>query len=139
MADSSDVDTAIINRLAADPTLRALLPHGVFWDVSKLAATKFTVVSQLDHDDRFVLGGTVFERFLYLVKGVALGQDATPVRYAAHRIKELLDDQRFPIAGYVLMNCQRVHYVRVSETIENTDDRWFHRGGHYEVLACPWP
>jgi len=138
VADTSDVDAAIIARLSSDPTLRALMPDGVFWEVATLnGPTRFVVVSQLDHEDVYVLHGVLWERFTYLVKAVAEGASALAVKAAADRIRQLLHEQALPIAGYQCQVCRRTQRVRYTEESQDTDQLWQHRGGEYEVLATP--
>jgi|SRR5262245_29991328 len=139
MADSSDVDAALIAKLQADATLMGLMPDGVAWDVAAAGATQFVLVSQIEHSDTYVLPGPVgWERFLYLVKGVTRGSSGSQVRQAAARIHALLQDGTLTATGYyprmVLQQLERIRYTEVDET---TDERWQHRGGHYEVLICP--
>jgi hypothetical protein len=138
--DLSDVDAALIAYLSADATLMGLLPHGVYWDLATLGATKYCLVSQLAHDDEGTIdAGIAWDRITYLVKGVIQGSSGTEVKQAAHRIYELLQDARFPITGYELTLCERTERVRYVEVEESTDVRWQHRGGQYEVWVSPRP
>jgi hypothetical protein len=63
MADSSEVDAALLARLA-DSELAALLPDGVWFDVAAPGATQFVLVAQLSHADEPMLdGATAFETY----------------------------------------------------------------------------
>jgi hypothetical protein len=137
MGDTSNVDAAILAKLSGDATLIAICPV-VGWDIVAPEATKFVIVSQVDHEDAYVMPGrTVWERILYLVKAVTLGTSGTEVKNAAARIHTLLQDGTLAPEGYTLMNMQRVTRVRATEIDETTNQRWSHRGGHYEVMVCP--
>jgi hypothetical protein len=139
VADSSEVDSALIAILSSDATLMALMPGGVAWEVATAGTTKFVLVSQIEHGDTYELPGPIaWERFLYLVKAVAQGSSGTDVRPAAARIHELLQDAPLVPTGYhPRMVLQRTDRIRYTEVDEVTDERWQHRGGHYEVLVCP--
>jgi hypothetical protein len=141
MADTSAIDEAVVQRLATDSTLLATLPGGVAWDVAVAGATKFVIVSQVEHDDAYVMGpGIARERIVYLVKAVAQGTSGTDVRSGAARIQALLQDQIKALApaGYTVILAQRIQRIRYTEVDEVTDQRWQHRGGHYEIQACPF-
>jgi hypothetical protein len=141
MADTSDIDAALAQKLAADPVLAALLPGGVWWDVAAAStppATKFVIVSQVEHDDVYALGLGGRERIVYLVKAVTKGNSGTEVRAAAKRIHAVLQDQPLEPDGYKVIVVQRIQRLpRHTEIDEATDERWQHRGGHYEIQACP--
>jgi Protein of unknown function (DUF3168) len=140
VADTSDLDAAVINKLATDPVLTSTLPGGVGWDIASVpGATKFMIVSQVEHDDAYVMPGRGIarERIVYLVKAVTKGSSGTEVRAAAKRIQQLLQDQPLPVDGYTVIVVQRLQRIRYTEVDEMTDERWQHRGGHYEIQACP--
>ena len=142
---TSDVDTALLALLAGDAELAALLPDGVFYDSAPFGSVAFGIVSGLDHVDGYVLHGSASERFLYLVKGVLQdasdGSAAVAVDAAARRIHALLQDahetQRLAPVGYRTLLVQRAQAVRYIDLDEEVDQRWLHRGGHYEVLVAP--
>lgn len=139
MADSSEVDAALLARLASDSELAALLPDGVWFDVAAPGATQFVLVAQLSHEDEPMLdGGTAFETYLYLVKAVSPGKSgADTVKPAAAKINALLENAVLQPSGYSDMRCARVERVRYSELDEINDVRWHHRGGHYEIMVSP--
>lgn len=136
-----DVDTAIVQRLAGDATLAALLPGGVFWDVATLGATQYVVVSQMSHDTEYVLPNVVlWERVLYQVKVVVKGSSGIPlVEDAYTRIFQLLQNQEAALStpSYTLRAFRFVERVRATEVEEQTDQKWQHEGAHYECLAVP--
>jgi hypothetical protein len=136
LPDSSDIDNAVIAVLLADPTLSALMPDGVYWDIAKPKATRFVIVSLVEALDEPVFGSRGYEDKLYLVKAVALASTGADIKAAAHRIDELLEDQPLTIPGYVHMVTCREQPIRYPETDEVDDTiRWQHRGGHYRVQA----
>jgi hypothetical protein len=138
MADSSAVDGAVIAKLAGDGTLAALMTDGVFVDVAPNGATKFVIVSQVDHQDDYVFEGSAFEMFLYLVKAVDLSADGSNVKTAAARIHALLQDVALTITGYSHSLTRRQSRVRMTEVDEvDGNIRWQHRGGRYEVVVSP--
>lgn len=137
MPDSSAVDAALIAKLTSDATLTALMPDGVFYDYSPQGATRLVIVSQLAHEDAYQFQGHAWERFVYLVKAVDLDTSGSSAKSAADRIHTLLQDGTLTITGYELMNMHRLERVRYTEVDEDTDQRWQHRGGQYELLVTP--
>jgi hypothetical protein len=59
------------------------------------------------------------------------------VKTAAARIHTLLQLGTLTATGYTLMRLARLERVRYTEVDEDTDARWQHRGGHYEVMVSP--
>jgi hypothetical protein len=138
LPDSSEVDAAVMAKLSGDPTLMGILTGGVYWDLASLGLTKFCIVSQLAHEDRYVLTASgLWERFTYLVKGVTQGTSGTEVKKASAQIHALLQGAVLVIPGYSTIDIARVERVRYTEVDETSDVRWQHRGGHYEVLVAP--
>jgi hypothetical protein len=147
MADSSDVDQALVTKLQADAALAALMPAGafVFVDEAPPDSTQFVIVSLVDAHDEPIFGGRAFEDAVYLVKVVELSTVAVKnSKAAAARIDVLLDPQpplapaTLTIAGYGLMVLRRVGRVRMTE-VDGVDSsiRWYHRGGRYQVMVAP--
>lgn len=139
MADSSEIDAALVNKLLNDAQLRALMPDGVFFDLAGPSiatgknSTRFVLVSLVDENDRAVFQRRGFEDALYLIRAVAL-QGAGDVKTAAARIDTLLEDQPLTVAGYTWMTTHRESRVRTME--EDSVDisiKWAHRGGMYRV------
>ena len=136
MADSSDVDNAIIAKLLADASLTALMPDGVYFDEAAPGKTKFVIVSLVTEFDTPMLRSRAFEEATYLVKAVALSTSGGDVKSAAARIDVLLDGGTLTVAGYSLMYMQRIERLRITE-VDGVDPsiRWQHRGGRYEVTV----
>lgn len=136
-ADSGALDAALSQRLLSDPTLAALMPDGVYFDVAAHGQTRFVVVSLLAEADIGMFNRRAFEDGLYLVKAVALATTGADVRAAAARIDALLDQQTLTAEGYGQVTMTRVARVRYTEVDRDNDARWQHRGGHYRVMASP--
>lgn len=138
MSDSSDIDNALIAKLAADATLLALCPNGVYWGESPPLSTRFVIVSFVDEHDEPMFGGRAFEDGTYLVKAVMRSDVAGDAKAAAARIDALLDQQPLTVTGYTVTSMRRESRVRHTE-VDAVDQsiRWFHRGGHYQVVASP--
>jgi len=142
--DSSDIENAVIAKLAADATLTALMPDGVYFDVAPPGLTRFVVVSLVDPHDELVFAGRAIEDVLLLVKAVALSTVSANIKAAAARIDALLDPQppaapaTLTVAGYHLMALYRdpdLPRVRITEDDgEDPSIRWQHRGGHYHAV-----
>jgi len=138
MADTSEVDAAVMNKLSGDPTLMGVVPDGVFWDVAGTGCTKFVIVSHVDKEVAYTMPHEVWERIVYLVKATTQGSSGTEVKSAAKRIRELLHDSVIePVGYYPSMIVRFIEPVRYTEIDEETDQRWQHRGGHFEVMVCP--
>jgi hypothetical protein len=138
MADSADVDAAVIAKLLADAPLMAIATDGIFFDVAKHGATRFVIVSQLAHDDADSFNAAAWEEFEYLVKAVVLSTAGADVKTAAARIQVALQDAQLTPAGYTTMRCRRVGRVRFTEPDDdNADARWQHQGGRYSVWTSP--
>lgn len=142
MPNSSDIDTAVLNVLASDATLKALLPDGVFFDEGPPGLRRFVLMGVVEGHDRGVFGGRAIEDVLYFVKAVALSTAGANMNAAAARIDELLQAATLTIPGYGFMACYRdedVPRIRLTEVDDlDASIRWFHRGGHYRVQAA-WP
>lgn len=136
-SDASEVEAALSAKLVADSTLLATMTDGVYFDIAAHGATKFVILSLLAHEDAYQFGGSAMERFLFLVKAVALSSTGADVRTASARIHTLLQDGSLAPTGYTLMRMQRLERVRYTEVDSDTDARWQHRGGQYEILVQP--
>lgn len=141
MADSSDVDAALVAKLASDTGsggLMTLMPDGVFMDVAPANKTKFVIVSLVMHEDEYVFAGSAYEKSTYLVKAVGLNVTGTVIKAAAARINTLIQDVPLSITGYQHMLTRREERVRYTEVDDvNPDTRWHHRGGRYAVFVSP--
>jgi len=137
--DATEVERALIGKLAADATLAALLTDGVYYDIAPIGSTRFAIVSLstsrgLDE----INDGETFRALIYVIKAVVLGSASTTVADADKRIQELVDRQPLdlpPAAGAELMVARWVDRIRYTETIAN--DVWQHRGARYEITVTP--
>lgn len=137
MADSSEIDAALVAKLVNDATLMAITTDGVYFDIAKPNATKFVIVSLLSALDEGQFRGRAYESPLYLVKAVALSTTGADVKAAAARIDALLEHGTLTITGYTLMTMHRTERIRYTEVDQDNDTRWQHRGGMYQVEAAP--
>lgn len=138
MADSSDIDNALIALLGSDATLLALCPDNVYWEVAPPHAERFVLVSLLTaRDDTTFDNLAPIEQPVYAVKAVMMSGAGGKIQDAAERIHELLHNQTLTVAGYGDMNIHRdednprIRYTEVDE--KNTAVVWQHRGGNYRV------
>jgi hypothetical protein len=137
--DPSAVDNALVAKLLGDSTLRTLLPDGVFFDESNPGATRFVIVSLVDsHREPLQNGRTAYEDALYLVKAVTKSDSGANIQAAASRINALLDGGDLAPEGYGLLIMRLQGRLRRSE-VDGVDKsiRWYHRGGHYQVMTRP--
>ena len=137
MADSSDIDNAIVAKLGADATLLALMPNGVYF-VDKgppPGSQRWVEVSLVTEDDVQMFQRRSHEVVRYQVKAIGLATLNPDMKAAAARIDALLNRGTLSVSGYTLMVMQREMRVRYQEP--NADDptlRWYHRGAHYTVM-----
>lgn len=139
MADPSEIDAAVLAKLKANSDLLAWARDGVFFDFAKAGATKFVIVTQIIGEDEYAFGenDAAIQTNLYLVKAVekvTTGKD-TGVKLGAALIHAALQKQALTIDGYSHMATRRTERVRYAELDDDTDERWQHRGGRYEVMA----
>jgi hypothetical protein len=145
LPDSGAVDAAVVQQLATDETLSALVPGGVVFDVAQLGVTNAVIVTLLSHNESYVETtdvidpASVVERPVYLVKVVDSRSSGVPARQAAHRIHQLLQGVDFPIVGFRLLRSERIERIRYTEYDQTTGQRWQHRGGHYQLWVTPDP
>ena len=140
-SDSSDLDAAVIGLLQSDATLTALLADGIYFDVAPPNAHQFAIVAVQVENDEDDFDGRAFEDVLYLVKVVELSTVPTRnVKPAAARIDALLHRAQFTATGFVDVTSHREQRIRTTEVDEvDKSIRWFHRGGHYRVMATLTP
>lgn len=135
MADSSDIDAALIDVLQQDPALQALLPDGVFIDeMATTSAQRFIMVTVFDHADQGVFGGTGWEDTLYSVQAIARSGVLTNMKAAAARIHTVLQDVPLVVPGYTWMQTARERRIDLRQ--RDAFDKsiyWFLRGGFYRV------
>lgn len=137
MADSSEVDGAIVTLLQNDAQLKAILPSGIFFDVATQDAKKYAVITLMNHDDTYVFQEVGFEIFTYFIKAVTLGESGLEVKNASQRIYTVLQSATLVVPGYVQMRIERTKYRRWSEVDSVTGARWQQRGGQYDVWMQP--
>lgn len=134
MADSSDIDNALIARLGGDATLLALAPNGAYWEEAPPGSTRFVIVSLVDEVDEQQLGGRSYEDALYAVEVRMLSSASGNPKAAAARIDVLLEDVPLVVTGYSPMRLHRESRIRVTEVDEvDPSIRWYRRGGNYRV------
>lgn len=138
MADSSEIDNALVAKLGADTTLLALVPNGIYVDEAPAASTRFVIVALVDEHDEQKHGGRAFEDALYLVEARMLSTVGGNIKAAAARIDALLDGGTLTVPGYTLMLMQRESRIRTTE-VDDVDAsiRWQRRGGQYRVMVSP--
>jgi hypothetical protein len=137
MADSSDIDNALVAKLGADATLLALVPNGVYIDEAPAGATRFVIVSLVDEADGGIFGARAMEDALYLVEARMLSTVAgANVKAAAARIDVLLEQGTLTVSGYSLMALFRESRIRLTE-VDGADPsiRWLRRGGNYRLVV----
>lgn len=138
MADTSDVDAALVAKLLADPTLAGLLPDGVYFDLAKPSAERFILVRHQAHQDIPAFGqGSVYERIEYEVTAWVTSTSGADVKTAAARIHTLLEDGALAPTGYRLMTMHRIGRERTTDYDPDADRRWQFRGGVYLVEVQP--
>lgn len=154
VSDSSRIDAALVALLLADVgspnSLATMLPDGVFFDEANPGATRFVLVSLLEHHDEPTFEGRAIEDALYLVKAVAKSDAGVNMAAAAARIDQLLEDRRLTegsplgeVDGFTWMTVHRESRIRLREVDDlNPAIRWDHRGGQYRVqmaVVVPTP
>jgi len=142
MADSGDIDAAIVARLQGDAALKVLLPDGVWFDVAEQSKRNYVLLNLVIAFDRPVFGAPAarrgFEELLYMIKAVTFGSSGSTAKQAALRIDQLLEDAPLVVANYAAVTIARVERFRDTEDDPNDATiRWQHRGGRYRVLATP--
>lgn len=140
MADHSKVLAALRTKLDGDATLIGLIPAGAFKDVAPNGEDKAVIVSKVDHETVYKLGGIAYEIWLVLVKAIHRSKTTETVDQAAARIQALLHDQSLSIDGYTHMLTlvdPDDGVVSYTEADEDSDERWQHSGARYEIWASP--
>jgi hypothetical protein len=136
MADSSDIDNALVTKLAADATLLALCPNGVYVDEAPPGSTRFVIVSLVDENDEGIFGARAVEDALYQVEAQMLTTAGGNIKAAAARIDALLEQGTLTVAGYSVMALFRESRIRLTE-VDAVDNsiRWLRRGGNYRLVV----
>lgn len=136
MADSANIDRALIAKLGADTTLLGYVPNGVYIDEAPPKMTRFVIVSVISALDEGKFGGRAIEDVLYLVEARGLSTQTTlaDMNAASARIDALLEDQPLAASGYAWMTMHREERIELTEVDDDDPSiRWYRRGGHYRV------
>lgn len=137
MADSSDIDAALVVKLSSDAALLAICTNGVHVDVPPVSAVNYVLVSLVDEVDEAKFGGRAYEDALYMVQAVMRWDKDHPapnIKGAAARIDVLLEDQPLTVSGYSWMTMHRESRIRATEVDDvDTSIKVLHRGGNYRV------
>ena len=135
MPDSSLIGLALIEKLAADAALTALLPDGVWRKVAPKNAKRFAIVSLIDGVDVGQFGGRAYEDDLYSVEARVLSTVVGGDVYAAAaRIGELLEDGTLTVPGYSLMTMHREAPIEDTDVDQvDTSIQWHVAGGQYRI------
>jgi hypothetical protein len=142
MADSSEIDDALVARLAGDAELQTLLPDGVWFDLAPQGATKFLYLELGDNRDAVAQGRPghrrVQEDCIYTVQACVQEPNAVAAAAAALRIDALLEDQPLALTAYRNTAIFRVSRIRKQASDEaDAALRWQYRGGRYQVVVTP--
>lgn len=136
MADPTQVRAGLIAKLEASDDLMDAFPDGVWFGVAPREMTKFILVSTvIAEDERFFNATDGDLRFLFLVKAVEKTEDSTNVDAGAVLIHAALQDQPLTITGYTHQSTKREEHIEYPEVDDDTDERWQHSGGRYEVVV----
>ncbi|HEY6360534.1 MAG TPA: LamG domain-containing protein [Vicinamibacterales bacterium] len=148
MADTSDIDAALVMKLQNDAQLLAVMPNGVYMDQGPADSTRLVLVTQTSAEDTNGFDGRAFEELRYQVKAVALADPRiasavaaanSAVRTAAARIDVVLHRQDLAATGYRSMLVERERRVRNGDPDMTApgDVFWYYRGGVYYVAMSP--
>ena len=142
MADSGATDAAVVAALAADQTLAALMPDGVWLEEAPPGLSRYVIVSPVASVDTHQFGGRAFEDVTYLVKAVERSTSGGGARAAAARIDAVLEGGLLqldgsPATGYGFVSMVREGQVGPVVEVDPVDPgiRWQHRGGFYRVVV----
>lgn len=141
MPDSAAIYSAVSAKLLADAPLAALMPDGIYRDVSASGKTDFVIISKSSDERSYMFQGVAYEEFTYLVKAVSRSKSGLIASQAAARIFALLQFGSLTITGYTLMVMKLSEEngtVEISEPDEDDRDmRWQHRGWYFDVTVSP--
>lgn len=127
------IDTGLVGKLAADATLTAAAPGGIWQDEAPQATTGTHIIVSLSASlDVPQFRGTAWEERLYLVK--AVGTTKLLADTAAARIKALLDGGTLTVTGYTTMGVWREQVISYVESVG--DVRFYHSGGLFRIKVC---
>lgn len=135
---TADIDLALLAKVSSDAALKALMPDGVWWDISPSGKTRIVIIKLMHHETVDQFNGCAFESPLYLIKAVEYATSPANVINAAKRIDALLNNQPLTVAGYGVSAVQYQEYVHYAEPDSaNPDARWQHCGAMYLITAAP--
>lgn len=138
VANAAAVDLAVLEALAGDAALMALVPDGVYRDVAPAKKTRFVIIQAQTHEDVEGFRAPLYEVFQYRITARVLMTTGGEADAAAHRIHELLHDAPLVIDGYAWMAGLRVERLRPTEVDDvDNDIRWQFAGGDYEIHVSP--
>jgi hypothetical protein len=139
MADSLEIDAALVAHLQQDAALAALVPDGVYFGAAAPGLRAFVIVSLVTALDAAVFGSRGLETISYLVKAVTRDASAVTAWQAAARIDVLLEDQVLTVPGYGWGAMCREERIRLPPEVDSLDEtiRWQHFGGIYRVQVTP--
>jgi hypothetical protein len=135
MPDTSDIDQAVIMKLASDATLLGYMPNGVYFSTAPPGSTRFVTVDYVTTDDVAMFGARSHEDKVYRILARGLSTTNPQMKEAAARIEALLEHAVLTVPGYTTMVVERDESLRF-DVIDEVDPklRWFHRGGLYHVV-----
>lgn len=142
---TSDIDAALLTRLATDSQLATLLPDGVHWQSAPQHARAFAVLTLEQHDDRQTQSDSkpAVEVLRYIVLAVHQDESVETNLAAEERIRALLEnaeqdpDAPLQVAGYAVLYLKRARYLREKFIDESTQLPWQYWGGIYQLWAAP--
>jgi hypothetical protein len=137
--NSTDIDTAIAERLRTDPALQALVPDGVWFDAAPPGLRSFVRLTLVSEEDTATFPGQrAIEDALYRIEAVALDKSHDTVSAAAHQIEALLENVALVVADYTWMATHREGRFRMAQA-DTVDPslHWQVSGGNYRVQMAP--
>jgi len=138
--NTSDLDRALVAKLAGDAALTALMPDGVWMDIAPHGSKRYVRIRLIDAANESRFGGRAYQTKAYDVEAVALNATSDDMDAAGARIEALLEDVALPLPpDLALMDLIQLRPLRDGQH----DDRdsslhWFFRGGRYQLRAS-WP
>lgn len=136
MADSSDIDNALVAYLGADSMLLALVPNGVYFDQAPPNSTRFVIVSLVDESDEQMFQARAYEDALYRVEVFMLKSANGNPKAAFARVDALLEGATLTIPDYSVMTLHRESRERRTERDEADESIiWYRRAGNYRLTV----
>lgn len=138
LANSSNIENAILARLGGDPILLSLMPNGAYYGIAPARMTRYVTVALEGSDDVAAFGRRVQEDLRVRVVAVGLSSalpSADVMDDAAHRIDELLEDEPIAVDGFTWATIYRMGRIRETDRdFGNPELVWYLRGGIYRVV-----